>query len=162
MYHAQPTEQQLEMMDKYEVPSSKTLENTARIFMTMLDEEQRKAPTLFSDIVCVLRCLAYKMHLNNQLLCYTAFILDKLLKTCVRERLFSSKHFTYTLSLVFLIIQKVYRDRPYTVGALSKLFLRSLHSMTNVEIELLMLLDFDLFFPSDVYETYKQKYIINE
>jgi hypothetical protein len=162
MYHAQPTEQQLEMTDRYEVTSSKTIENAARIFLTMLDEEQRKAPTLFSDIVCVLRCLVYKMHLNNQLLCYTAFILDKLLKTCVRERLFSAKHFTYSLSLVFLIIQKVYRDRPYTVGALSKLFLRSLHSMANVEIELLMLLDFDLFFPSEVYESYKQKYIVSE
>jgi hypothetical protein len=162
MYHAQPTEQQLEMMDRFEVPSSKTIENAARIFMTMLDEEQRKAPNLFSDIVCVLRCLVHKMHLSNQLLCYTAFILDKLLKTCVRERLFSARHFTYSLSLVFLIIQKVYRDHPYTVSALSKLFQRNLNSMANVEIELLTLLEFDLFFPSDVYETYKQKYIISE
>jgi hypothetical protein len=149
-------------MDRYEMPSSKTIENAARIFMSMLDEEQRKAPTLFSDIVCVLRCLVYKMHLNNQLLCYTAYILDKLLKTCVRERLFIGKHFIYTLSLVFLIIQKVYKDHPYTVGVSSKLFQRSLQSMANVEIELLMLLQFELFFPADIYEIYKQKYIISE
>jgi hypothetical protein len=35
VYHAQPTEQQLEIMDKFEVPSSKTIENAARIFMSM-------------------------------------------------------------------------------------------------------------------------------
>jgi hypothetical protein len=65
VYHAQPTEQQLEMMDKFEEPSSKTIENAARIFISMLDEEQQKFPTIYSDIVCVLRCLVYKMHLNN-------------------------------------------------------------------------------------------------
>jgi hypothetical protein len=121
-YHLQPSEQGLESIDKYEIPSSKTIENYARIFMSMLEEEEQKLSTTFSEIVCVLHCLVRKMHLNNQLLCYPAYILDKLLKSIVRDRLFNGKHLTYTLSLVFLIIQKVYRDHPYTVGALSKLF----------------------------------------
>jgi hypothetical protein len=86
VYHAQPTEQQIERMDKFEVPSSKTIENAARIFMSMLDEEQQKLPTIFSDIVCVLPLLVYRMYLNNQLLCYTDNTIHTIYysKTCSR------------------------------------------------------------------------------
>jgi hypothetical protein len=83
--------------------------------------------------MCVLNCLVRRMHLNNQLLCYAVYVLDKLLKASVPDCLFNGKHFTNTLSIVFLIIQKNYRDHPYTVGLLSQLFNRNLQSITNVE-----------------------------
>jgi hypothetical protein len=40
-------EQQLESVEKYKIPSSKTIENAAHIFVSMVPEEEQKVPTTF-------------------------------------------------------------------------------------------------------------------
>jgi hypothetical protein len=105
-----PNEFQIEMFEQYEMPTEEILRNAACVLCSTLPNEG----FLFFDEISECRKNMYhklleltiKMGFNNVLLCYTAFLLEKLQKTNLKYYVFNRFNLPAFMCICFVIVKK--------------------------------------------------------
>jgi hypothetical protein len=153
-----PTEYQIEMFEEYEMPTEEILQNAACVLCSTLHNED----FLFFDEISECRKNMYhklleltiKMGLNNVLLCYTAFLLEKLQKNNLKYCIFNSFNLTAFMCICFVIVQKFHREFNMRLDGLHKVFGWNLEFLNKLEQEILKKIEYNVTFPEEEYSKY--------
>jgi hypothetical protein len=149
---------QIEMFERYEMPTEEILRNAACVLCSTLPNED----FLFFDEIQECRKNMYhklleltiKMGLNNVLLCYTAFLLEKLQKTTLKYYIFNRFNLPAFMCICFVIVQKFHRDFSIRLDCLHKVFGWNLKFLNKLEQEILNKIEYNVTFPEEEYKKY--------
>jgi hypothetical protein len=92
--------------------------------------------------------------MNNVLLCYTAFILEKPMKTNLKYYIFKRWNLSALICITFIIAQKFYRDLSVKIDGFYSVFGLNLKFINKLECELLNRIEFELNFTEEENKKY--------
>jgi hypothetical protein len=143
-----PTEFQIEMFEQYEMPTECSfLPNQELLFFDKISECRKN---MYYKVVE----LTIKMGLNNVLLCYTTFFLEKLQKTNLKYYIFNRYNIPTFMCICFVIVQKFHREFSMKLDGFHKLFGWNLEFLNKLEQEILKKIEYNVTFPEEEYKKY--------